>query len=407
MRKLKSVLVLFLSLSLPLSLSLLHADDFFAVKDRIIEESRFKIAFLYFTPLLLLENIGYTSSIYTYDTAENPDWTADAGVGLRASAIAANRVILQAEDQPIYSYYLNNKNLRSWSNRFAATAFSYIGPLNFKAGYSRDDLRQRPNLEFSRPYHYSNSEFAGEVDLGRHDSLFLTAYGSFSLMQYDKDPYADGYNLAERLDHRANTFGLRLNKIVFTRTVLFGNYELTDYVFAAGSARDSRAQALSLGVKFPEIGILQGNFQIGLKQFDPGNPLFRSARRPEGRGDVQLTLFERLHLSLAYELRTYFSYYASDFFYDNQSFGGGAELYLASFLKAGATYKDSRLKYLSFLDLEPQRNDRVRQQSYYLAVPFWGSMSLGFAYNIYRLTSDVLGLDYTRSFWGGYISYGF
>jgi hypothetical protein len=34
-------------------------------------------------------------------------------------------------------------------------------------------------------------------------------------------------------------------------------------------------------------------------------------------------------------------------------------------------------------------------------------MSLGFAYNIYRLTSDVLGLDYTRSFWGGYISYGF
>jgi hypothetical protein len=122
---------------------------------------------------------------------------------------------------------------------------------------------------------------------------------------------------------------------------------------------------------------------------------------------VHITLFERLRFNMTFELATYFSYGGSDLFYDNQAYGGGAEIYLTSFLKGGATYQDGRLKYFSFLDLKLQRNDRVRQQRYYLAVPLLGSMSLGFAYNVYHLSSDVLNLDYTRSFWGGFITYGF
>ena len=189
--------------------------------------------------------------------------------------------------------------------------------------------------------------------------------------------------------------------------MLYLNYELTAYRFDAGPGRDSRAQALYVGTQLPTNGVLQGSFQIGMKQFDPDNPLYRSMRRPQGRGDVSLTLYERLRLSLFYELQSYFSFYASDLYYDDQSFGGGLEIYLTRFLKGGATYRDGRLQYSSFLDLELQRRDRIRQQRYYLAVPLLGSMSLGFAYNVYRLSSDALNLDYTRSFWGGFISYGF
>ncbi len=57
-----------------------------------------RLGFLYFTPLLFLENVGYTSNIFTYNEQAVPDWTGDIGLGLRASAIAANRLILQAED---------------------------------------------------------------------------------------------------------------------------------------------------------------------------------------------------------------------------------------------------------------------------------------------------------------------
>ncbi len=89
------------------------------------------------------------------------------------------------------------------------------------------------------------------------------------------------------------------------------------------------------------------------------------------------------------------------------TFGGGAEVYLTRFLKGGANFQDGRMKYHSFLDLELQRSDRIRHQRYYLAIPFFGKTSLGFAYNVYRLTSDVLDLDYTRNFWGGFISYEF
>jgi hypothetical protein len=397
-------LLLLLTLTLPLILS---SDDFFAVKSRVIEESRFKLGFLYFTPLILLENVGYTSNIYTYEEKSRPDWSGDLGLGLRTSAILADRLILQAEDLPHYSFYLENKNLRSWSNRFATTAYSYFGPFNLKAGYEQRDLSQRPQLEFSRPYRYMDYEWSGESDFGRLATTFLTAYVAFKKVAYDEDNYLESYNLAERLNHRQNTFGLKLNRRVFTGTVVYFNYELSDYIFETRSESDTRSQTMGLGVDFPEIGILQGSIQIGFSRFDPKNPLFQRSQSVSGRGDVQFRMFERLRFNLFYSLGTNFSYSASSLFYNNQLFGGGADLYLTRFLKVGASYQDGRLKYYSFLNMELQRSDRLRNQRYYLAIPFFGNTSLGFAYNVYRLSSDVLGLNYTRSFWGGFISYEF
>ena len=393
-----------LTLSLTLSLS---SDDFFSVKNRIVDESRFKLGFFYFTPLLMLENVGYTSSVYTYDTEGTPDWTGDLGLGLRVSAIAANRLILQFEDLPHYSFYLENKNLRSWSNRFGTTAYSYLGPFNFKAGFRRDDLNQRPNLEFSRPYRYTDSEWSGETDIGRRYNLFLTAYIAFKKLAYDEDPYMGNFNLAESLNHRENVFGLKLNRRVFTSTIMYLNYEISNYVFDSRSESDTRAQTLGLGVELPEIGALQGSFQIGFRRLDPKNPFFKPNHSLSGRGDIHVTLMERLRFSGSYSLGTSFSYNAADLFYNSNMFGGGVEVYLTRFLKGGASYQDGRMRYRSFIDLEVRRSDRVRQQQYYLAVPFLGKTSLGFAYNVYRLTSDALGLDYTRDFWGGFISYEF
>jgi len=404
----KNILILLLVILFSFIISpSLGADDFFAVKSKVISDSQFKLGFLYFTPLLLVDNVGYTSNIYTYDAQDKPDWTGDLGLGLRASAIVANHLILQAEDLPIYSYYLNNENLRAWSNRLAANAYSYIGPFNFKVGYARIELNQRPQLEFSRPYHYINSEWSAETDIGRRAKLFLTAYVKFNKLAYDEDPYLGSYNLAQSLNHRQDVFGLRLNRRVFTSTIIYLNYEMSDYVFESDSGRDAGTQTMSLGVEFPVIGILQGSLKIGLMQIDPKNPLFQRSQGLSGRGDVHISLFERLRLNLFYALGTNFSYGSNEIFYNNQSLGGSAEIYLTSFLKGGAAYDDGRLEYYSFLDLALQRSDHLRNQRYYLAVPLFGGMSLGFAYNVYRLSSDALNLDYTRSFWGGFITYGF
>jgi hypothetical protein len=385
----------------------IFSNDFFAVKDKVIDESRFKLGFLYFTPLILMDNVGYTSNIFNYQAKEYPDWTGDLGLGLRASAIAANRVILQAEDLPSYSFYLENKNLRSWSNRFSSTLYSYVGPFNIKAGYVQKNLSQRPNLEFGRPYRYTSSEWSGEADIGRSSRLFLTAYVALRKLAYDEEKYLGGYNLALSLDHRQNTYGLRLNHRIFTSTLIYLDYSMSDFVFGSSSVRDARGQTMGLGVVFPEIGALQGRLQIGYHRLSPKNPLFQSTHSLNGQGEIHFTLMERLRLSGSYSLGTTFSYTASDLFYDHETFGGGVEVYLTRFLKGGASYQDGRMRYRSFLDLELRRSDRIRNQRYYLAIPFLGGTSLGFAYNVYRLTSDALDLDYTRNFWGGFISYEF
>lgn len=365
------------------------------------------MGFLYLTPLLYIENVGFSNNIYNYESEQTADWTADAGLGLRASAIAGNRIILQAEDLPFYSFYLNTKNQRSWSNRFGLAAFSYAGPFNLKAGYNRNTLRQRPNLEFGRPFYYEDYEWSGEVDVGRRRSLFLTAYANFKTRDYGSEPYLSGVNLAESLNHDQNTFGVKLNQKVFTGTTVYANYEFSDYVFEFSHERDAKAQQLALGVVLPEIGVLQGSFQIGLKRFEPSNPLYQSPQRPTGRGDIRIKLLERLRLNLFYELQTYFSYAANSLFFDNQSFGGAVEVHLTSFLKGGASYQEGRLKYYSFLDLALQRSDHLRNQRYFLAFPFIGRTAIGIAYNVYRLTSDALEFDQSYTFWGGFISYEF
>jgi hypothetical protein len=390
-----------------LSGSLLRADDFFAVKDKIVEESQFKLSFLYFTPLLLLENVGYTSNVFNYDTGTNPDWTGDVGLGLRGSAVAANRLILQAEDLPVYSYYLENSNLRTWSNRFKAAAYSYAGPLNFKVSFVLNDLTQRPIQEFSRPFHYKNSAWSGEIDWGNHSSIFLTAYAKFGRLAYDENPYLENFNLAESLNRRETAFGLTLNRRIFTRTIVFLNYELNDFSFTANSGRNSRSQSVGIGMKLPEMGILHGGFQIGFVRIEPKNPLFKTSQNLNGQGNVSLTLFKRLRFNLFYALQTNFSFTADELYFDNQEYGGGVDLYLTSYLKLGGSYQEGRMNYHSFIDLATQRRDRTSQQHYYLAVPFFGNASFGMGYTIYRLRSDALNLDITRSYWGGFINYEF
>ncbi len=404
--RLKSRALPIVLLTLTLSLTL-FPDDFFLVKEQVLDESRFKLGFLYCTPLFLLQDVGYTSNVYTYTNEESPDWTGDIGIGLRASAVVANRLILQAEDLPYYSFYLKNENLRTWSNSFAAKAYSYVNLFNLQAGFRRDDLNQRPNLEFSRPYKYASTQGNAAVDYGRHDNLFVTFFAETARMEYDTDPLSGGTSLAESLNHTRNTYGLRLSKRVFTNTIVFAEYERGNYAFSFRKERDAASSRFAAGVEFPRIGVLQGKFQLGLKRFAPDNPLFRQVDRASGRGELNLTLGDRVKLHGSYELDTLFSFGASDLFYDNSRFGFGADVYLTRFLKAGGTYSDGRLKYRSFVDLRLQRTDHIRQQEYHLAFPFVSKTAIGLSYNIYRLTSDVLNLDYTRSYWGGFLSYEF
>jgi hypothetical protein len=385
----------------------LYPDDFFAVKDRIIKESRFRIAFLYCTPLLLLDNIGYSSNIFSYSENIVPDWTGDLGVGLRTSAILADRLILQAGDIPHYSFYLENKELRSWSNEFQATAYSYVGPLNFKADFVQSDLTQRPYQEFSRPFRYGKQVWSGEVDLGRRTNMFLTAYVRFSKLAYEEDPYLGSFYLADSLNRRENSFGLTLNRRIFTRTVIYLNYEFNDFAFAATAERDSVSHAVGIGVELPEIGPLQGGFQIGYMRIDPRNPAYSTSQNLNGSGNVRVTLFDRLRFNLFYSLGTSFSYSASDLYFNSHAYGGGVDFYLTSHMKIGATYQEGRLNFHSFLDPGYARRDRTSTQRYFLAFPLFGDASFGLAYTVYRLRSEELNLDITRSYWGGFVSYDF
>ena len=93
-----------------ITISCARGEDFFSLKKRLVDSSRYRIGFLYINPLLTLENVGYTDNIYSYDNLSRPDWTADVGMDLKVSSILGDRFIVVLSDKPFYSVYVENKN---------------------------------------------------------------------------------------------------------------------------------------------------------------------------------------------------------------------------------------------------------------------------------------------------------
>ncbi len=357
-----------LTLTLTLTLS---SDDFFAVKDKVISESSFKLGF----PLLIAAAACWTTSaIPAASTLMMPGRSPTGPATWAGAACFGHSWPTALSCRPrtcrIIPITLKTRTCGPGAIASQPAAYSYVGPFNLKAGFARNDLRQRPQLEFSRPYRYTDSEWSVETDIGRRFNLFLTAYAAFKELAYDEEPYLGSYNLAESLNHRQNTFGLRLNRRVFTSTVIFLNYEMSDYVFASRSERDTRGQTLGLGVELPEIGVLQGSFQIGLSRFDPEKPAFPGEPEPQRPRRTSASPCSSACASTCFtHLGTNFSYSASESFLQ-QPIAGRRRRGLPDPLFEGRGFLRGRPPEIPFLSRSGAPTQRPHAPAALLSWPF-------------------------------------
>lgn len=400
-KKIKWIIVVWLS-----GIAFAYADDFFAVKERIIREAWIKKFSLYISPTLSITNLGYTSNIYSYQDIEKPDWTADVGINLRAAAILKDRFILMIDEFPYYSFYAKNKNEEAFNNKFQFTVYTYLGQFNLNYRLNLNFIRGRPNSEFGIKTRIKERNHRVSLDLGRHDRFYINLYAAQNQREYRDERYLEDYDLSQ-LDQEDLLLGIALNKRIFSRTRLSLNYEYYDSHFFHTPGKDGIGGKLSVGVDFPEISRVQGSLCYGWKSFFPKNPDYIDFSKPFGAGRFSIRVFRRFKFHFNYLADNFFSFWNPDQYFDERSFEAGVEYYFSTRIKVGYWYQTGNLSYKNLGDGIETRKDDIYSARFSIGIRIFRKMGIALTYTTYRADSNQL--DFTRryNFIGGSIIHEF
>jgi len=383
-------------------MALVYADDFFAVKDRIIREAWIKKFSLYISPTLSITNLGYNSNIYSYQDIEEPDWTADVGINLRAAAILKNRFIFMIDEFPYYSFYAKNKKEEALNNKFQFTAYTHLGQFNLDYRFNLNSLRQRSNSEFGANTRIKERNHAVSLDVGRHDRIYINLYAAQNHREHTNERYLDVYDLS-RLDREDLLLGIGLNKRIFSRTRLSLNYEYYDSRFLHDPGKDGIGGKFSAAVDFPEISRVQGSLRYGWKSFFPKNPDYIKFSKPFGAGSLSIRMLRRFKFHLDYLVDNFFSFWNPEQYFDERSIETGVEFYLSGRIKVGYWYRTGNLSYKNLVDGIETRKDNIYSSRFSIGFRIFRKVGIALVYTTYRADSNQLDFSQGYNFIGGSI----
>jgi len=398
---------LYLLVAWLISQASLFGADFFKIREGIIESAWRKVAFFYVTPNLTLTNLGYTSNIFSYKNMAEPDWTADIGLECKISTMLGNRFILSFTGHPSYAFYLENADQRTFNNQMQAAVYTYFGPFNLGYRFQEDHLFRQPYSEFGAPIKMDFTGHHVTLDLGRHDHFFINFFFTKNRSEFKDEDYLGSYNLKSLLDRREQKAGIGLNKIIFSRTRLTLAYEYFDYRFIYEPGRDGSGDQVFGELEFPEIGRIKGMLQLGIRRFNPDNPLYQGLTQPFGSGKIAVSLFQRLKLHLQYLVDHFYSFWRQDDNYNERSAGATLEYYLGKRVKVGGSAGWGKISYENLISRTETRRDDFSSIAVNIGFKVFANIGIGLEYRVYRADSSLPEFSRRFDFIGGYVIHEF
>ena len=386
---------------------LCFSDDFHKVKESVISNSWKKVGFVYIEPSLLLKDVGYNSNIYSYQEEETPDWTTDVGFKINFSLLLGKRFVLVVKESPYYSFYLENKELQYFNNELFSTIYTYIGRFNLKYTYSVANVLSRPTVEFGTRIKTNRNSHEFSLDYGNYNRFFIGVTAGIEELNYNEPSYFGQYNIASSSDRERTTFSLTLNKKIFTRTQLFFRSEYYNLRYRSEISRNGWGNILSTGIKFPEVGILNGEFHLGVKYFIPESPSAAKYSTLYGSGSVSFRLTRKFNLGLSYSLDTHYSFYELDQYFDLKRYTVSFNYYIRRNIKAGYSFSSVETLYKIISGEESGRKDNTNKSEFRLGVRMSGNMELGIQYTVFEGRSSFSEFSRNFHFIGGYLNHEF
>ena len=237
----------------------------------------------------------------------------------------------------------------------------------------------------------------------------MNVYAGVVRHSFEDDAYLGNpeYDLSRLLDREELNAGLNLNKIVFSRTKMYLNYEYFSYSFTHSPERNGDGSLVSLGFMFPQIGLITGSLRVGYKFYSPRNPVYQDYSTPFGTGKLSIMLFRRLKLKFNYLLENFFSFYNPEQYYNDRTAGLGAEFYFTRSLKIGYDYHVGQMVFRNLVDGAVRRTDNTRRSTVTLGLRLYKNFGIGLQYIRFQGESDEFDFSRSYEFIGGYITHEF
>ncbi|MGE5343548.1 MAG: hypothetical protein ACM3SY_18925 [Candidatus Omnitrophota bacterium] len=383
-----------------------YADDFFKLKEAIIREAWIKAHSFYFSPAVFITNLGYCSNIYAYDSAKQPDWTADIGANLEAALILKNRLMFKVNDRPYYSYYVTKKNERAFNNRLAFAFHTYLGRLNLAYRFNADHLRERPDVEFGAKTRLNSQSHELSLDYGRFRNALITLSAGLERVNYTDESYLNKYNLS-LLNREEKRIGIGFTRRIFTRTTLLGEGNYYACRFPNDPQRNGTGKRGDIGIIFPTMGRITGKVTVGVKSFSPDNSLFHSRTQLVGSGTASIRLLSRFRLRFDYLADFFFSYWGNHESVYVRSLSPGLEYRFNDGIKIDARYQIGRVWFQTVEADAVTRTDDLHSIILTATARLFKKTILSLSCVHNRVTSTAAEFNQRYTWVGGSIVHGF
>lgn len=385
----------------------LAAQDFFQIRDRILQDHWKRLGPIYLTPRLILRNLGYSNNIYQYGNYAEADWTLDLGMQLQSDLLVGRRLILSYQVMPEYHIFARNSQLSNLTVAQKLGLHSYLGPFNIRINGQANQSWGAPNPEYGLSIRYFSSGGDAQVSLGNPNYFNILFTAGQTDNEFDDQRYLGQYDLS-RFNYRLRSAGLGLSLRIFTRTQVQLRYERQWLSYRSLSDLDAELDQLGLTLMLPELSSLRGSVTLGLQRYTPQNGAYNRLETPYGAGSVVFQPGKRWRLLLGYQVRTQDSFNQVDQIFVQNSWNIGYDLYLTRRWRIGYRFMDNNLQYrLRSASETILRREHYQTHGAQLAFRIFEKTAIGLTWN--RIHTVETSSQWMRnySFIGGYLETDF
>jgi hypothetical protein len=393
---------------------------FRAEQERILLRAKWKVGPFRIQPILQFRNVGYDNNVYSQERDAGPvsDFTASAGIQANAYLLYRNWIIFSLVENPEYVFFFEEKSERSLNNLFfPSLKMLLFDRFALTGSYRYQKERRRASSEFDVRANEMRNMVSGQLFYETSRQTALGFAGAIESFRYeDISLPGEDFPFSRALNRTEKNLSFQTYYLVFSESQLFLNGRYTDYIFEFPEARwrDSQSSQVEAGIRFPEIGPVEGAFSLGYKKLAPRNKDKKGFTGFIGNTNVSLRA-GRFAARARYSRDCVFSFDEANIYFIEGQWSLGCSLYLNSFLRLDYDYSNGRGAYPEPVPVsgpggqidEILRRDGYQTHSAGFVIRIVRETGIGLQMNYWERNSNIYAAQRSRWFLGGYLTFEF
>lgn len=240
-----------------------------AAISEVRREARGHLGPVYFTPQLLIKELGVDRNVFNEAGEQQSDFTMTLAPKLDVWVSVARRALLRTTVAPDVVWYAEHDTERSINPQLSARGEVYLRRVTLFAEQSYARTRQRFNYDIdSRSRHIDDTTTAG-VEIALGSKVLVEIAGQHAGVRYDSNAQFDGARLQTTLNRESDSARVAAKHRLTPLTTLVARYDVRRDRFEFSPHRNSESYRIMPGVEFKPQALLKGSAYVGYREFRP------------------------------------------------------------------------------------------------------------------------------------------